>query len=147
VSFCRHNPLCCFSTSVYCCKHVFLYRIRSKTFGYPLVFTKNSQVYGNAFRTLSQRPEELFTPVIGPSEKHHRSSVSLHHCAEVKWHPRTVTHGARGAGRGVGGWEACSVLCDTAVRSHVYWIISIHWSIDGHKLTHNNSDPFSNSSA
>jgi hypothetical protein len=23
--FCRHNPLCCFSTSVYCCKHIFKY--------------------------------------------------------------------------------------------------------------------------
>jgi len=23
--FCRHNHLCCFWTSVYCCKHTFLY--------------------------------------------------------------------------------------------------------------------------
>jgi hypothetical protein len=23
--FCRHNPLCCFSTSVYCCKRIFRY--------------------------------------------------------------------------------------------------------------------------
>jgi hypothetical protein len=33
--FCRHNPLCWFSTSVYCCKRVFRYRISPETFGYP----------------------------------------------------------------------------------------------------------------
>jgi hypothetical protein len=35
--FCRHNPLCCFLTSVYCCKCVFRYRLRPATFGYTLV--------------------------------------------------------------------------------------------------------------
>jgi len=34
--FCRHNPLCCFSTSVYCC--LFRYRLRPETFGYTLVY-------------------------------------------------------------------------------------------------------------
>jgi hypothetical protein len=33
--FCRHNPLCCFSTSVYCC--LFHYRLSPVTFGYTLV--------------------------------------------------------------------------------------------------------------
>jgi len=33
--FCRHNPLCCFWTSVYCCW--FRYRLSSETFGYTLV--------------------------------------------------------------------------------------------------------------
>jgi hypothetical protein len=34
--FCRHNPLCCFSTSVYCyC--LFRYRLSPETFGYNLV--------------------------------------------------------------------------------------------------------------
>jgi hypothetical protein len=32
--FCRHNPLCCFSTSVYCCKLIFRYRLSPETFGY-----------------------------------------------------------------------------------------------------------------
>jgi hypothetical protein len=32
--FCRHNPLCCFSTSVYCCKSIFRYRLSAETFGY-----------------------------------------------------------------------------------------------------------------
>jgi hypothetical protein len=34
--FCQHNPLCCFSTCVYCCKHIFRYRLSPKTFGYTL---------------------------------------------------------------------------------------------------------------
>jgi len=33
--FCRHNPLYCFSTSVYCC--LFRYRLSPETFGYTLV--------------------------------------------------------------------------------------------------------------
>jgi hypothetical protein len=36
--FCRHNPLCCFSTTVYCCKRIFCYRLSPETFGYPRVF-------------------------------------------------------------------------------------------------------------
>jgi len=35
--FCRHNPLCCFSTSVYCCKRIFLYWRTPDIFGYTLV--------------------------------------------------------------------------------------------------------------
>jgi len=37
--FCRHNPLCCFSTSVYCCLVycLFHYWLGSETFGYTLV--------------------------------------------------------------------------------------------------------------
>jgi hypothetical protein len=33
--FCRHNPLCCFSKSVYCC--LFRYRLSPETYGYILV--------------------------------------------------------------------------------------------------------------
>jgi hypothetical protein len=38
--FCLHNPLCCFSTSVYCyCKHIFRYhRLSPENFGYTLIF-------------------------------------------------------------------------------------------------------------
>jgi hypothetical protein len=35
--FCRHNPLCCFSTSVYCCS-LFRYRLSPETFGYILIW-------------------------------------------------------------------------------------------------------------
>jgi hypothetical protein len=35
--FCHHNSLCCFSTSVYCCKRLFCYRLSPETFGYSLV--------------------------------------------------------------------------------------------------------------
>jgi hypothetical protein len=30
--FCRHNPLCCFSTSVYCCSCLFRYRLIQENF-------------------------------------------------------------------------------------------------------------------
>jgi hypothetical protein len=36
--FCRHNPLCCFSTSVYCCQRIFRYRLSPETFRYTLVY-------------------------------------------------------------------------------------------------------------
>jgi hypothetical protein len=32
--FCHHNPLCCFSMSVYCC-YSFRYRLSPETYGYP----------------------------------------------------------------------------------------------------------------
>jgi len=35
--FCRHNPLCCFSTSVYLCNRIFRYWLSPETFGYTLV--------------------------------------------------------------------------------------------------------------
>jgi len=36
--FCRHNPLCCFWTSVYCCKRIFRYRLSPETFCYTVVY-------------------------------------------------------------------------------------------------------------
>jgi hypothetical protein len=36
--FCRPNPLCCLSTSVYCCKCIFRIRLSPETFGYTLLF-------------------------------------------------------------------------------------------------------------
>jgi hypothetical protein len=35
--FCCHSLLCCFSTSVYCCKRIFRYQLNPETFGYTLV--------------------------------------------------------------------------------------------------------------
>jgi hypothetical protein len=34
--FYRHNPFCCFSTSVYCCKCIFRCRLSPGTFGHTL---------------------------------------------------------------------------------------------------------------
>jgi hypothetical protein len=42
--FCRHNPLCCFSTSVYCCKRIFRYRFSPETFRYTIVTHENEAV-------------------------------------------------------------------------------------------------------
>jgi hypothetical protein len=36
--FCRHNPLCCFSTSVCCCKRIFRYRLSPETYGYTVIY-------------------------------------------------------------------------------------------------------------
>jgi len=39
--FCRHNPLCCFSTSVYyycCC--LFCYQLSPETFGYTITYQR-----------------------------------------------------------------------------------------------------------
>jgi len=35
---CHQDPLYCFSTSVYCCKCIFHYRLSLETFGYTLVY-------------------------------------------------------------------------------------------------------------
>jgi len=35
--FCLHSPLCCFSTSVYCCRRIFPYRLSPETSGYTLI--------------------------------------------------------------------------------------------------------------
>jgi hypothetical protein len=34
----RHNPLCCFSTIVYCCKHIFRYWLSPETFVYTIIY-------------------------------------------------------------------------------------------------------------
>jgi hypothetical protein len=41
---CRHNPLCCFSTSVYCCKPIFRNRLSPESFGYTLVLALSDHV-------------------------------------------------------------------------------------------------------
>jgi hypothetical protein len=47
--FFRHNPFCCFSTNVYCCKHIFRYRLSPETFGYTLVFEYRSSPDGGVY--------------------------------------------------------------------------------------------------
>jgi hypothetical protein len=37
--FCRHNPLCCLSTSVYYCCCLFRYRLSPENFGYTFVLS------------------------------------------------------------------------------------------------------------
>jgi hypothetical protein len=43
--FCRHNPLCCFSTSNTKGKRIFLYRLSPETFGYTLVYGLKTSVF------------------------------------------------------------------------------------------------------
>jgi hypothetical protein len=42
VSFVAKNPLYCFSTNVYCGKGIFRYRLSPETYGYTVVFAKNT---------------------------------------------------------------------------------------------------------
>jgi hypothetical protein len=42
--FCRHNPLCCFSTSSTIGKRIFLCRLSPETFGYTLVYSSETLV-------------------------------------------------------------------------------------------------------
>jgi hypothetical protein len=41
--FCRHNTLCCFSTSVYCC--LFRYRLSPETFGYTILRMWHAELF------------------------------------------------------------------------------------------------------
>jgi len=43
--FCRHNPLRCFLTSVYCCSCLFLYQLNPETSGYTLVYVLCEKVF------------------------------------------------------------------------------------------------------
>jgi hypothetical protein len=62
--FCRHNSLCCFSTIVYCCKHLFRYRLSPETFGYTLV-------YGEGYKlcrfSLHNFPHLVTSSFLGPN--------------------------------------------------------------------------------
>jgi hypothetical protein len=55
-----HNPLRCFSTSVYCCKRIFRYRLSPENFGYILVYLVFESIMGvtrNANNILVGKPE------------------------------------------------------------------------------------------
>jgi len=55
--FCCHNPLCCFSTSVYCCKRIFRYLLSPETFGYTLIGLITIQIL---FRHVLRRPSAVY---------------------------------------------------------------------------------------
>jgi hypothetical protein len=60
--FCRHNPLCCFSTCVYCC--LFNYRLSSETFGYALLYECNlyTQLYNRVWNSFSKYTKQIHLP-------------------------------------------------------------------------------------
>jgi hypothetical protein len=65
--FCRHNTLCCFSTSVYCCKSTFLYRLNPETFWiHPLIAPRFFEL-GTGWRwVVSFMPWSLYSQGNGP---------------------------------------------------------------------------------
>jgi hypothetical protein len=68
--FCRYNPLCYFSTSVYRCKHILRYRLSPKTFGYTLVYEalRNGCGSPNIIRLVKSRTMRLAGHVTGIGE-------------------------------------------------------------------------------
>jgi hypothetical protein len=58
--FCRHNPLCGFSTGVYCCKRIFRYRLSPETFGYTLVAPRIRDLDTRWRQMLSFTPQLLY---------------------------------------------------------------------------------------
>jgi hypothetical protein len=72
--FCCHNPLCCFLTSVYCCKRMFRYRLSPETFGYTLLCSIALE-YGLNDREFESRKRvgiflftTAFRPALGPTQ-------------------------------------------------------------------------------
>jgi hypothetical protein len=64
--FCRHSPLCCFSSCVYCC--LFRYRISTETFGYTLVYVVHLSLSLSSYVTVSSNtaPPPTTTPSLLP---------------------------------------------------------------------------------
>jgi hypothetical protein len=60
--FCRHNHLCCFSTSVYCCKRIFRYRLSPETFGYTLVHDNFHSKFSFVFIRLNIPSSDSWAP-------------------------------------------------------------------------------------
>jgi hypothetical protein len=48
--FCCHNPLCCFWTSVYCCKLILRYRLSQETSVYTLVYVSSLSYHASRCR-------------------------------------------------------------------------------------------------
>jgi len=63
--FCRHNPLCCFSSSVCFCCFLFRYRLSPETFDYTLVVlhTRAVSVF-NIHYTVFTRVAYQFSTII-----------------------------------------------------------------------------------
>jgi hypothetical protein len=56
--FYRHNPLCCFSTCIYCCKRIFRYRLSPESFGYTFVYPSEFDL--GQIRNCDCRKQNLF---------------------------------------------------------------------------------------
>jgi hypothetical protein len=57
--FCLHNPLCYFSTSVYCCKRIFRYRLSPETFGYTIIRIEKLNKIMTCYRSYRRSTKDL----------------------------------------------------------------------------------------
>jgi hypothetical protein len=74
--FCHHNPLCCFSMSVYCCCCLFRYRLSPETFGYTPVYVPGPQMDDTGIPPLATGIPTIFVLLIAGNQKLQRSGVS-----------------------------------------------------------------------
>jgi hypothetical protein len=58
--FCCHNPLYCFSMSVFCCKCIFCYWLSPETFGYTLIHPLYSRVWKSWLSTVTASVSEYW---------------------------------------------------------------------------------------
>jgi hypothetical protein len=77
--FCRHNTLCCLSTSVYCCKRIFRYRLSPETSGYTLVhcIQWESEALSSVSNLVAHFHPELWSRLL--------QSLPLHPYAFIAW--------------------------------------------------------------
>jgi hypothetical protein len=73
--FCRRNPLCCFSTSVYYCCCLFRYGLSPETFGYTVV--TNSMEHRPS-EANSHSAGQYITRILGNPKAHYRVHKGQH---------------------------------------------------------------------
>jgi hypothetical protein len=97
--FCRHNPLCCFSTSNTKGKRIFRYRLSPETFGYTLVwssFRRHSEVSETSWASMATTGNTVLElsacPVLYCL---HCSVHNKPHCTKLQWHYGDVSRSFR----------------------------------------------------
>jgi hypothetical protein len=102
---CRHNPLCCFSTSVYYCfTRIFRYRLSPESFGHTLV-------------CLHWAGKPLMQCLGGPSCLHLHGEVKFYHNTTRRHNPENLDmnlHRSR-------NMKSCNRSCTSVRRNHPFW--------------------------
>jgi hypothetical protein len=116
--FCRHNPLCCFSTNVYCCRCcLFRYRLSPETFGYTVVQEVVRKIGGS-----KPAYDYIISYEIENASRHSRSGIFIHESRDssvsIATRLRAGRSGFYGSIPGV-GWDFFSSLpCPERLWTH-----------------------------
>jgi hypothetical protein len=112
--FCHHNTLCCFSTSVHCCKHIFCYWLSPLTFGYTLICVHMHCV-------------EAFTEIVFSSWIQHTCRYMVQTSMHLLYSCYLIVEQGTCSGKWVTafiGWCGLTIpvyqsrICDTAHKGH-----------------------------